>query len=99
MVQAKGVETNFALIDCFNQNLNLNRIVRRLYFVHTKFRCGAAPIRNETGRHERLPLTKWVRPFCKTHNVITQCDLYDDIRVELYYMTPDEIKNFSIYHL
>ena len=54
----------------------------------SRFRCGVAPIRLETGRYERLPVCDRVCPFCKnvveneTH-VILSCPLYNDIRIQM----------------
>ena len=54
----------------------------------SRFRCGVAPIRLETGRYERLPVCERVCPFCKdvveneTH-VIISCPLYDDLRQQM----------------
>ena len=58
-----------------------------------RFRCGVAPIRIETGRYERLPLEERLCPVCDENSVesefhvIMQCQLYTDIRQELFYHT------------
>ncbi len=54
-----------------------------------KFRCGVAPIRLETGRYERLPVSSRVCPFCTDHvedemHVLLSCPLYNDIRAYLF---------------
>ena len=54
----------------------------------SKFRCGVAPIRIETGRYENLREEDRLCPFCKNvvedeSHVILDCPLYDDLRVTL----------------
>lgn len=58
-------------------------------FSFARFHCRVEPIRIETGRNERLPLTDRVCPFCETYvedelHVITQCAVYDNITEDLY---------------
>ena len=55
----------------------------------SRFRCGVAPIRLETGRYERLPEAERVCPFCSSEieneiHVMLNCPLYDDIRYNLF---------------
>ena len=53
----------------------------------SKFRCGVAPIRLETGRYENLPISERKCPFCNSVedecHVIVDCNLYNDIRVKM----------------
>ena len=53
-----------------------------------KFRCGVAPIRIETARHESIPLNQRKCPFCDNVeselHVLLECDLYTDLRQSLY---------------
>ena len=51
----------------------------------SRFRCGVAPIRIETGRYERLTEEERVCPFCNSEienelHVLINCPLYNDIR-------------------
>ena len=55
----------------------------------TQFRCGSAPLRLETGRYERLPVSERTCSYCldaveDERHVITECPLYRDLREELY---------------
>ena len=56
----------------------------------SKFRCGVAPIRLETGRFEHLNVEDRVCFHCKNSDiedefhVILKCPLYHDIRVPLF---------------
>ena len=54
----------------------------------SKFRCGVAPIRLETGRYEGLPVQERKCPFCDSvedeSHVILECALYNDIRESLF---------------
>ena len=53
----------------------------------SKFRCGVAPIRIETGRYESLPEEARLCPFCNVleneMDVIMNCRVYDDLREPL----------------
>ena len=54
-----------------------------------KFRCGVAPLRNETGRYEMIPYDKRNCFNCITNveneeHVLLECPLYKDIRLELF---------------
>ena len=53
----------------------------------SKFRCGVAPIRIETGRYEGLTEDLRLCPFCNAMenemHVILSCQGYDDIREPL----------------
>ena len=53
----------------------------------SKFRCGVAPIRIETGRYEGLPEEARLCPFCNVleneMHVIMNCRVYDDLREPL----------------
>jgi len=54
-----------------------------------KFRCGAAPIRIETGRYENSREEDRKCPFCKTVieneiHVMCNCPLYTDLRDKLF---------------
>ena len=50
----------------------------------SKFRCGVAPIRIETGRFEKLEVSQRLCPFCNfvedEIHVILHCDAYNDLR-------------------
>lgn len=54
----------------------------------SKFRCGVAPIRLETGRYENLRVEDRKCTFCNTvedeSHVILECNLYDDLRQILF---------------
>ena len=55
----------------------------------SKFRCGEAPIRIETGRYEGLDISSRTCPLCKDgigdgKYVILKCPQYDDIRQQLF---------------
>ncbi len=54
----------------------------------SKFRCGVAPIRLETGRFEGLPVDRRLCPFCNDieneSHVLLQCSLYNDNRNVLF---------------
>ena len=51
----------------------------------SKFRCGVATIRLETGRYENLPVEDRTCTFCNTiEDVILECNLYDDLRNILF---------------
>ena len=54
----------------------------------SKFRCGVAPIKIETGRYEGLNIDDRKCPFCNVieseSHVILNCTLYDDIRAYLF---------------
>ena len=54
----------------------------------SKFRCGVAPLRIETGRYERLNVSDRKCPFCDNiedeSHVFLDCFLYDDIRQSLF---------------
>ena len=53
----------------------------------SKFRCGVAPIRIETGRYEGLPEEARLCPFCNIleneMHVVMNCRVYDDLREPL----------------
>ena len=70
----------------------------------SKFRCGVAPIRLETGRFERLKVEDRVCFHCKNadiedeFHVMLKCPLYHDIRVTLFteaLKTEAEFLNFD----
>ena len=54
----------------------------------SKFRCGVAPIRIETGRYETLNENERVCPFCNCIEdevyVLLYCNLYADVRQFLF---------------
>ena len=43
----------------------LLRLTLNYVFAFAKFRCGVAPIRNETGRYEGLDLNSRTCPLCR----------------------------------
>ena len=54
-----------------------------------KLRCGVAPINIEIGRYQNVPVSQRFCPFCDNCiedevHILTDCDLYMDIREELY---------------
>ena len=74
----------------------------------SKFRCGVAPIRIETGRYEGLPIAERVCPFCDKieheYHVLFNCPVYCDIREQLFnhalfsnnmFMTLSDIDKFQ----
>ena len=69
----------------------------------TKFGCGVAPLRIETGRYENKPLEERKCPFYdeveSEIHVIFNCNLYDDFRAELFskavILNPD-FNNFTL---
>ena len=55
----------------------------------SKFRCGVAPIRIETGRYERLSVDERICPLCRNgiedeKHVLIHCPAYNCIRTELF---------------
>lgn len=66
---------------------------------YSKFRCGVAPIRIETGRYEGLPVEGRICPFCgKIENeihVLLDCSVYNDIRVSLLDKASDTVQGFN----
>lgn len=50
----------------------------------SKFRCGVAPLRIETGRYENLNINERLCPFCDAvedeKHVILKCNVYTDLR-------------------
>jgi hypothetical protein len=55
----------------------------------SKFRCGVAPLRIETGRYTNMPVAERVCPFCEEFietemHVLLQCPLYNQIRDVIY---------------
>ena len=54
----------------------------------SKFRCGVAPIRIETGRYEALAENLRIFPFCNLVeneiHVLIHCHLYEDLRETLF---------------
>lgn len=64
-----------------------------------KFRCGSAPIRLETGRYEKLEESKRLCIFCdrveNEMHVLCECELYDDLRFNLYQHLSTVILDFN----
>ena len=65
-----------------------------------KFRTGVAPIRIETGRYEGLSEVERTCTFCKDYiedeiHVIFDCNLYNDIRTELFQYAKEVNNNFN----
>jgi hypothetical protein len=55
----------------------------------SKFRCGVAPIRLETGRYEHLQIDERICPTCNVEveteeHVLIRCSSYDEIRRDLF---------------
>ena len=68
----------------------------------SRFRCGVAPIRLETGRYERLSVSERVCPFCANVvenelHVMLKCPLYNDIRQYLFEKAVSLDVNFSAF--
>ena len=65
----------------------------------SKFRCGVAPIRLETGRYENLAENDRKCIFCdeveSELDVILQCPLYSDIRDNLFEKATQTIRDFA----
>ena len=60
----------------------------------SKFRLGVAPIRVETGRYERLPVSERICFHCKTCvedelHVLIDCPLYNELRLNFFQMLQD----------
>ena len=73
-------------------------------FIHraafSKFRCGVAPIRIETGRHENLDINQRQCHFCnviedETH-VILDCSAFDDLRNNLLIKAVSVLPTFNV---
>ena len=64
----------------------------------SKFRCGVAPIRLETGRYEGLPVDRRLCQFCgvieNESHVLLYCKLYTDIRNRLFSKASATCPNF-----
>jgi len=66
----------------------------------SKFRCGVAPIRLETGRFEKLPESERICPLCNSgeveseSHVLLKCPIYSDIRTELFENMVRAVPNF-----
>ena len=67
----------------------------------SKFRCGVAPIRIETGRFEGLPEERRLCPFCNViegeSHVLLDCHLYNDLRTVLYETAISCLPDFANY--
>ncbi len=69
-------------------NIFINKHQRSTF---TKFRCGVAPIRLETGRYENLPEEQRLCLMCDSQvidseiHVLTMCNLYIDLRTDLFH--------------
>jgi hypothetical protein len=65
----------------------------------SKFRCGVAPLRLETGRFEGLSVENRKCPFCDSvedeSHVLFDCFLYDDLRDILFKKALSIDNNFS----
>lgn len=65
----------------------------------SKFRCGVAPIRIETGRYEGLAEEMRLCPFCNVVenelHVILNCRMYDDLRETLYVKAQECAPHFN----
>lgn len=65
----------------------------------TKFRCGVAPIRIETGRYENISVDDRKCPFCKIHvedecHVILECPIYHDLRLIILQKAVENCEEF-----
>ena len=80
------------LYKTFKQNYSVENYCKTILPVRhraafSKFRCGVAPIRIETGRYEGLTEDLRLCPFCNVleneMHVILSCQVYDDLREPL----------------
>ena len=80
------------LYKTFKQNYSVENYCKMILPVRhraavSKFRCGVAPIRIETGRYEGLTEDLRLCPFCNVMenemHVILSCQVYDDLREPL----------------
>ena len=67
---------------------------------YSKFRCGVAPIRIETGRYERLALENRRCFNCVNHieneeHVLLHCPLYEDLRTAYFAKIAEEYVDFE----
>ena len=67
----------------------------------SKFRCGVAPIRIETGRFKGLPEERRLCPFCNViedeSHVLLDCHLCNDLRTVLYETAISFLPDFAKY--
>ena len=79
----KLIKTNF-ITECYCEMM-LPQSHRSAF---SKFRCGVAPIRIETGRYERLAEDLKICPFCNLVeneiHVLLHCQLHEDLRETLF---------------
>ncbi len=82
----------------------------KLPYVHrsamSKFRCGVAPLKIETGRYENIPLEARICFNCNSlhdinvveseMHVLTECSLYADLREPLFEKAQNMIPNFHM---
>ena len=93
----------------FKHEFQTEEYVLNIYITHgqrsslAKFRCGVAPLQLETGCYEGLPEEERVCPVCNANTVESEyhaimcCQLYDDIRDELFICATSCNDNF--YHM
>ena len=66
----------------------LQNILIRHRSAFAKFRCGVAPLKNETGRYERLNVNERLCFNCNSiedeKHVLLSCPLYEDLRQSLF---------------
>ena len=91
-----GQESNKLHIYClFKKEPNIENslictLPRKYRSVLAKVRCGAAPIRIETGRYERLPSEDRLCQMCNTEqpeteeHLLISCPQYIDVREEIF---------------
>ena len=64
----------------------------------SKFRCGVAPIRIETGRYEGLKLDARLCPFCDNveseSHVLLHCPVYNDLKEPLFWSAVSNNREF-----
>ena len=82
------METSFICKEEFTVEQYCCMIVSPLHrAAFCKFRCGVAPIRIETGWYKHLSVDERWCPFCNNvedeGQVLFNCHLYEDIRLEL----------------
>ncbi len=79
-------------------------INKRQLSAFTKFRCGVASIRLETGRYENLPEEQCLCPMCDSQvieseiHLLTKCNLYIDLRTDLFQRASsvnNDLNNFT----
>ena len=74
---------------------------KRQRSAYAKFRCGVAPLRNETGRYERLEVTDRTCVICNMgveteEHVLLTCSLYVDLREKYLLLYRTILQNLTL---